>query len=505
MADFSADTMQITLISPSPAPRKISAYGVRILSSCLKRIGCKVRLIFLPRDVGDIYSDHVLEQIVQLSATSALVGISVMTDDLENAVRITRKLRSNLPTPIIWGGIHPTLQPKQCLDYADIVCIGEGEETLVELVRKMKGGEDYHRVAGTWQKQDAEVIANPLRPLVRELDALPLPDYDYEDHSILLGGQIVPLTPAILEDCLHEYYLTLTTRGCPYRCTYCWNHAHRRIFPGGPTIRKRSIDNVMQELEVVQERFPSISQICIDDDAFFLRTDEEIEDFSRKYKSNIRIPMWVTGANPSSINARKLAALCEAGMVALRMGIQSASPATQKLYARNHSNQRLRTAIQLLHRFRDKIHRPQFDIILDNPWETASDLRATLLFLCTLPVPFEIILFTLTFYPGTDLHDRAVKEGLVSEDQTEEQRARNHQIKPTYLNGVFCLLNDRVKIGRRIPPAIMLLLTEPLLIKLRISQLMYWILKTKTEGRLVAGMRELISCRVKEALSKRWV
>ncbi|MGA2687136.1 MAG: cobalamin B12-binding domain-containing protein [Candidatus Korobacteraceae bacterium] len=113
-------------------PRYIFAYGLRILSACLKHIGCRVQLVFLPRILGEIYPDRVLDQIVQLSAGSALIGISVMSDDFENAVRITQRLKRSLLTPVIWGGMHPTLQPKECLEHADIVCIGEGEETLVE-------------------------------------------------------------------------------------------------------------------------------------------------------------------------------------------------------------------------------------------------------------------------------------------------------------------------------------------------------------------------------------
>lgn len=502
LLESSAGATPVTLISPSPDPHYIFAYGVRILSACLKQMGCQVKIIFLPRIVGDMYPDQILEQIVQLSGRSALIGISLMTDDFENAVRITQKLKLSLPVPVVWGGIHPTLRPKQCLEYADIVCIGEAEETLVELVQKMKSGEDYQHVAGTYQKDKGELITNPLRLPVRDLDSLPFPDYDYQDHSILICDQIVPLTHAILEDRLRERYLTMTTRGCPFKCNYCFNHAYHRIFPGVPTIRKRSANNVIGELKIAQERFPSINQICIADDALFLRPNEEIEDFSRKYKANIRIPMWVTGANPSTITARKLAALSDGGMNVIRMGVQSASPRTLKLYSRNESNQQAKAAVQLLHKFRDKIRTVQLDILVDNPWETASDLRATLLFLCQLPVPFELLLFPLIFYPGTDLHDRAVEAGLIPEDQNEKQRANKHWMKPTYLNGLFLLLKERVKKGRRIPLPLMVLLTEPLLIRLRISQFMYWILRTKTEGRLLAGMRELLSCRIREAFQR---
>lgn len=134
--------MKIVLLSPSPHYPKIFAYGPRILSSCLKQIGCDVRMIFLPRGVGEMYSDEVLSDLVALTAEADLIGISLMTDDLQNAILITTALRVHTRTPILWGGIHPTIEPESCLQHADMVCIGEGEETMVELVRKMRCGAD---------------------------------------------------------------------------------------------------------------------------------------------------------------------------------------------------------------------------------------------------------------------------------------------------------------------------------------------------------------------------
>jgi hypothetical protein len=81
--------MEITIISPSPHPQRISAYGVRILSACLKQIGCDVNLIFLPRQVGEVHPSDVLDQIVDLARTSDLIGMSLMTDDLANAILIS--------------------------------------------------------------------------------------------------------------------------------------------------------------------------------------------------------------------------------------------------------------------------------------------------------------------------------------------------------------------------------------------------------------------------------
>lgn len=70
-----------------------------------------------------------------------------MTNFFDNAVQITKKLKANLDVPVMWGGVHPTMRPSECLDYADIVCIGEGEETLREVAATMESGEDAPTIA----------------------------------------------------------------------------------------------------------------------------------------------------------------------------------------------------------------------------------------------------------------------------------------------------------------------------------------------------------------------
>jgi anaerobic magnesium-protoporphyrin IX monomethyl ester cyclase len=474
--------MEITIISPSPHLQRISAYGVRILSACLKQIGCDVKLIFMPRQVGEVHSADVLDQIVALAKTSDLIGMSLMTDDLANAIPITQRLKQELSVPIIWGGVHPTIEPEESLKYADMVCIGEGEGCLVELVERMRTGEDYRHIPGTWQKEGGKLIRNPRRPLIQDLDRFPLPDLDLGNHFILWDGKIQPVTPEIFRVCLKDYYLTLTSRGCPFQCTYCWNHAFSRIYAGERIIRQRSVENVIAELRIVKERFPYVELICIDDDAFFLRTDEDIEEFSTQYREQIQIPMWVTGATPTTLTERKLAALANAGMTTFRMGIQTGSQRTKKLYRRTHSNQAIRNAVSLIHKFRDRINRPQYDIILDNPWETPRDLRTTLRFLSRLPVPYELFLFPLVFYPGTDLFEKARREGKMPAEESELERIRYHRFKPTFLNSLFFLLNDYARRGWCISPVLMFLLTSPLLIRLGASQLLYLVMRKRLEG-----------------------
>ena len=152
--------MKVTLISPHP---DIQAMGIRTLSASLKREGYDVQILFLPRYFMDRYEDKTLNEVAKLSRTSDLIGISLMTNFFDNAVQLTGKLKETLSVPVLWGGIHPTIRPAECLDYADIVCMGEGEKALVELARRIKDGQDYHNVQGIWLKDEGgNIIKNKI-------------------------------------------------------------------------------------------------------------------------------------------------------------------------------------------------------------------------------------------------------------------------------------------------------------------------------------------------------
>jgi hypothetical protein len=164
------------------------------------------------------------------------------------------------------------------------------------------------------------------------------------------------------------------------------------------------------------------------------------------------------------------------------MGIQSGSSRTKKLYQRHHSNESVQKAVQQIYEFKDKIKKIQFDIILDNPWESDQDLRSTLRFLSHFPVPYQLILFPLMFYPGTDLYDRALREGMIPSNENEIDRTRHHQFKPTYLNKLFFLLDECAQRGVRISPLAMFLLTHPAMVKMGLSALIISHLRNKLEN-----------------------
>ncbi|MBF0538265.1 MAG: B12-binding domain-containing radical SAM protein [Nitrospirae bacterium] len=434
--------MKLTLITPTPPD--ISAFGVRSLSAYLRGKGHAVDIIFLPGSIGLLkegggyvysYEPALLDQIVEFCRNSQLIGLSFMTNYFDRATQVTQRLRKTLRTPIIWGGIHPSCKPEEALDFADIVCVGEGEEALLELMQHMQTGTDFHGIAGLYFKKDANIIRNPLRPLISNLDVLPPFDFSNNAHYIYDKDTegIVPLDTKFFKDVLpflpyHDgrlkrAYRTMTDRGCPHRCAYCNVSNLKAMYKDNktPYLRQRSVPVVIQELVDIRRRYPFIEVVQFFDDTFFARPLREIEEFAGLYRQQVGMPFYCQ-ASPTTLTEEKLLPLIEAGLTYVEMGIQSASSRIKALYRRTESNEKVIEAAKLLHRYRSKLLPPDYHIILDNPWEEVSDTVETARLLHRLPKPYGLCISSLVFYPQTELYVKAIAEGIIKDDVTQVYR-----------------------------------------------------------------------------------
>ena len=114
--------MKILLIS---VENTLVCFGVRMISAVLKREGYDVQILFIPKEFGQLETEQELNDISAWVADKKpdLIGFSLMSSHWRRALSIHGAIRKTCKTPIIWGGIHPTLAPEECLDYADMVCI----------------------------------------------------------------------------------------------------------------------------------------------------------------------------------------------------------------------------------------------------------------------------------------------------------------------------------------------------------------------------------------------
>ncbi|MBN1355445.1 B12-binding domain-containing radical SAM protein [bacterium] len=453
--------MDIVLISPYS---DISALGIRGISSVLKRAGHAVRLVFLPYQFPEIehrldfmsrYSESVLARVTGLCRGAGLIGVSLMTNYFEQAATLTTHLREKTGIPVIWGGIHPTIRPEECLDYADCVCVGEGEQAMLDVVTRLETGRDLDDTPNIHLRRNGRVIANPPRPMIADLDSLPFFDYDMNDHHVLdmETDRIIPLNPGLLRKYLTKaaptkaraslFYQTIASRGCPHHCTYCCWDAYRKVYRTSHAIRRRSIGHIMSELGEILERMPWFAEITFSDDSFLDAPVAEIEEFAREYKRIAHRPFQCL-AEPRTITRERIEPMVDAGMVNIQIGIQTGSKRIQELYQRTHSNERVLEMARLLNEYIPRIRPPIYDFILDNPWETPEDKYRTLQLLTRMPPPFFLQIFRLTFFPGTGLFEKARSEGLISDDIRDIYGQQYNEREIHYVNLLFSLFSRPV-------------------------------------------------------------
>lgn len=229
---------------------------------------------------------------------------------LELNCQIKRALGDREPMAV-FGGPHATFFP-DVLEEAglDGVCIGEGEGAMIDLANRLtNGGFDPH-LPNWWFKTGGQIIKNPVRPLIRDLGSLPMPDraliYDRDELT-----RLSPIKAFI------------AGRGCPYRCTYCFNHAwYNTHYPSEKRGYMRSVDSVIAEALWVRERYPLEQIIFVDD--LFIMFDEWLAEFADKWPREVGVAFFCN-VRANLVTPEKVALLKQAGATSVSMGIESGS------------------------------------------------------------------------------------------------------------------------------------------------------------------------------------
>lgn len=455
--------MKVSLIS---VDKSNVVLGLRYISSYLKKHGHKTQLIslFFRRYRDPISSIKNLQYLRELVKDSGLICISSMTTNAHRAVDLINYLKP-LGIPFLWGGVHATLNPEECLRHADMVCRGEGEVATLKLVEAMEKGGDYLRTKGIWFRRGGKIIRNELQPLVKNLDSLPFPDYGLEGHYILEKNRLVPMEKRHMRARLH----ITGVRGCANSCTYCCSPRMREIYP--PTeffVRKRSPRNIMAEIKSFKKKFGELDYVVFFDDNFFLQNERDIRKFSSLYKSQVGVP-FKCYTTPWHLTEEKFAPLVDAGLYGIEMGIQTGSEElSRNLFRRYSSNQQILRATRIINKYSDRVA-PIYEIITANPYEREEDIIATIRLLQKIPKPYFLGSYCLTFFPGTELYDRARKDGTLSEGSFKvmgsiEHKRKHYELtkKNKYLTFLLLLMEGQATPYRYgvIPAPLLKLLTN---------------------------------------------
>ncbi|MCA9427955.1 MAG: B12-binding domain-containing radical SAM protein, partial [Candidatus Omnitrophica bacterium] len=337
-----------------------------------------------------------------------LIGISLASNFLGLAERLTQEFRENIGVPIVWGGIEPTINPDYGIQHADFLCVGEGEKSMLELVESLSQGGDGSRIEGLWKRVgDAVTKANP-RPNEQDLDSFPFPDFEESNSIIVQDDQVyIGKYPS---DSRHAHsIMVISQRGCPYSCTFCCNNVLRDIVGRKHYLRRRSPENFVAEIEERIRSRPNISIVEIEDDVFTLDKNW-IQKFCELYKERINLPFWCY-TYPKVCTYEMMSMLKDAGLFSTTMGMQSGS---ERLLADVYGRKTLKTEMI---QGAKTIQSLGLDLVVDvigyHPMENEEDLKETLDVLINLPTPYTIHpINQMSFYGGFKITELAKEAGV---------------------------------------------------------------------------------------------
>jgi radical SAM superfamily enzyme YgiQ (UPF0313 family) len=337
-----------------------------------------------------------------------IIGISLTSKYFHAARRVTEEIKRDFHQPVIWGGIEPTLEPERCLQHADIVCVGEGEGAIVDLLNLLpKGLGACSDIPNLWIKKNGEIHRNPPRPLIGDLDEIPFPLHDPSIQFAIAEGRLIERA-SFISNPDEGTYEVITSRGCPFSCTYCVNEFLHNLYPHERRVRRRSVDNVIEELKFAKEKL-GIRYLNFQDDIFTLDR-RWILDFAPRYRTEIGVPFWCY-VHPNCVFPDALRALKESGLDYVTMGLQSGSPRILEVFDRRHSPERVIEAARTLKGLGIPF---SLDVITNNPFEEEEDCRLTLEALLEMPRPLNLggVLPILSFFPNYEITHRLEREGI---------------------------------------------------------------------------------------------
>ena len=422
--------------------------NVRGITAYLNKNGINTKLLFLAKEYWETLEDGELSSIVDFARETRLIGVSLFSNYLSLSRCVTGHLRKELETPILWGGVHPTLRPKECAGIADAVCVGEGENALLELFVTNKWANKFsihHPIAGLCWKEDCNFIEHGFGSILENLNDIPGQDLFSDKAFVLINGQVTPLEREYITT--SAYFINgrvslLASRGCPFSCTFC-NNSFLNENSNKPKVRRQSVDHVIDQITSNIREWPEIKLVRFNDDAFISLPKMWMEQFCENYKRDIGLPLDVAGVNPIQLSEEKLSLLVDVGLKTLRMGIQTGSEKARLAYKRKETNKILIEKFAILSRYDIKV---RLDFILDNPFETDEERIESLRFINLIPLrKVQLNFYSLTFLPGTKLYDRAVLEGIITDEERYLSQTDTKQPAKSYINALNYYLGMRCR------------------------------------------------------------
>ncbi len=395
--------MRILFIYPNLNTQVGFNYGISYISGFLKAKGIETGLLNINEKLGYPLDRERIKKDV-LAFGPDVIGFSVLTNQYKYALEIARDIKSYTDVPILFGGIHATMDPVETLmqDEVDLICVGEGEEALAELVAtgNPKG------VANIGRKENGKPVIEPLRPFT-DITTLPFKDYEIFDFQKIIDAK--------------DGWVGLTaSRGCPFRCTYCLNHKIIEVYkesghlPRG-YIRRHTVDQMIAEIEYLLAHYERIKMFIFDDDIFTF-DKAWLREFTDRYASVTNVP-FVCNAHARIFDDETARILSGAGCRIVKFGLESGSDRIRrKVLSRYMTNKHIEDAFAVADKY--GLHTSAF-VMLGLPYETIGDIRETVDLLAAIkPGRFRWSLFFP--FVGTKAYSIARSSGQIDLERMEK-------------------------------------------------------------------------------------
>lgn len=371
--------------------------GIMALSSVLKKAGHEVALTVVTEE------DPVARA---LTFQPDILAYSMMTGSHRNYLALNQRLRTALseaprpadrrPVLSVFGGPHPTFFPEMIGEPGvDGICRGEGEGAILDLANSLANGGPHADMQNWWFNLDGQVVKAPMRALVRQLSTLPTPDRAlvYGQHSRLAQSAI-------------KHFMT--SRGCPFNCSYCFNHAYHELYPRERRHYRRTVDDVITEVQMVRERWPLEQVVFVDD--LFIVDKIWLQELVEKWPSQVGLPFFCNVQASLVVKAPEMVHLLkQAGCHTVSMGIESADDQIRnELLRRKMTREEIVEAGRLIRRLGIQVTATN---ILGLPTSKIEDDFATMRLNSEAQVSYAHA-FIFQPYPGTDLGKLTREKGL---------------------------------------------------------------------------------------------
>ncbi len=420
----------------------VNAEGIRVMSSVLQKQGHQSFIIFLKRyasveikardireddwlginhkgryfrhargpDITDREKELLLGIIKKIEPD--LIGFTVNAPLGRRAAAVTQWIKNECRMPIIWGGAFPTIQPEFCLEYCDLICVGEGERAIEEIADRIDSHQEIHEAKNIGYIEAGKYVQNNLSQLIKNLDDLPFKDISPLNKYLIENNKLIGNFAETSYSKNFKYH-TLSSRGCVYNCSYCCENYFKRLYSPQSFLRRRSPSHVIQELKEANETC-NYKMVQFEDEIFSF-DKRWLEEFSALYRGEIGVP-FICYIFPNKEIEKQLELLKDTGLVHTCLALQSGSERINRdVFHRPFDKDLFYLTAQKLRSLKIDYY---VDVITFNPFEWREDLDATLTMLLDLPKPHWLCLNKLYIVEGTDIARMATN--LSGEDLREQ-------------------------------------------------------------------------------------